>query len=114
MLGPLDGSDRGGPHVRRRARQLGRLRGLVLAAALVDRPKEQRAHPEQGDGDPQRGTRALRAADEVEKAWAIVTPILEAWIAEEDPHIPIYPAGTWGPPEADELMARDGRRWRRL
>jgi glucose-6-phosphate 1-dehydrogenase len=61
-------------------------------------------------GDPTLFARA----DEVEKAWGIVTPILEAWIEQPPPRFPNYEAGTWGPPEADELMARDGRRWRRL
>jgi glucose-6-phosphate 1-dehydrogenase len=53
-------------------------------------------------------------ADEVEEAWSIITPIIEAWIDMPPPDFPNYPAGTWGPPEADELMARDGRRWRRI
>ncbi|MCI0603642.1 glucose-6-phosphate dehydrogenase [bacterium] len=50
--------------------------------------------------------------DFVELSWQHVMPILEAW---KDPAIPLatYPAGSWGPPEADEFMERDGRRWRR-
>jgi glucose-6-phosphate 1-dehydrogenase len=53
-------------------------------------------------------------ADEVEEAWSIVTPIIEAWADGPAPSFPNYEAGTWGPPEADELLARDGRRWRRI
>jgi glucose-6-phosphate 1-dehydrogenase len=53
-------------------------------------------------------------ADEVEEAWSIVTPILDAWIDMPAPAFPNYAAGSWGPAEADELMARDGRRWRRI
>ena len=53
-------------------------------------------------------------ADEVEAAWAVVTPIIENWAAMPAPHFPNYTAGTWGPEAADELMARDGRRWRRI
>ncbi len=53
-------------------------------------------------------------ADEVEEAWSIVTPILDAWIDSPAPAFPNYEAGSWGPAEADELMARDGRRWRRI
>jgi glucose-6-phosphate 1-dehydrogenase len=53
-------------------------------------------------------------ADEVEEAWSVVTPIIEAWAAEPQPDFPNYEAGSWGPPEADELLARDGRRWRRI
>ena len=53
-------------------------------------------------------------ADEVEAAWAVVTPIIEGWAAMPAPHFPNYAAGTWGPETADELMERDGRRWRRI
>jgi glucose-6-phosphate 1-dehydrogenase len=53
-------------------------------------------------------------ADEVEKAWEIVTPILDAWIGSPAPTFPNYEAGTWGPTDADGLLGRDGRRWRRL
>jgi glucose-6-phosphate 1-dehydrogenase len=53
-------------------------------------------------------------ADEVEGAWAIVTPIIEEWATEPAPDFPNYEAGTWGPEEADELLAREGRRWRRI
>jgi glucose-6-phosphate 1-dehydrogenase len=53
-------------------------------------------------------------ADEVEAAWTIVTPIHDAWLDMPQPEFPNYAAGTWGPEEADELMERDGRRWRRL
>ncbi|HEX5504005.1 MAG TPA: glucose-6-phosphate dehydrogenase [Thermomicrobiales bacterium] len=52
--------------------------------------------------------------DEVEEAWAIVTPILNAWAAAPPPPDPNYESGAWGPPEADALIERDGRRWRRL
>ncbi len=54
-------------------------------------------------------------ADEVEEAWGIVTPIIDAWVAQRKPPLfPNYEAGSWGPAEADELIARDGRRWRRI
>ena len=53
-------------------------------------------------------------ADEVEGAWAIVTPIIEEWAGEPVPEFPNYEAGTWGPEAADELLARDARRWRRI
>jgi glucose-6-phosphate 1-dehydrogenase len=53
-------------------------------------------------------------ADEVEGAWAIVTPIIEEWANEPPPDFPNYEAGTWGPDEADQLLAREGRRWRRI
>ncbi len=58
-------------------------------------------------GDP---TLFIRA-DEVEQAWRVCDPILEAW---QDPSYPTctYESGTWGPKEADLLLERDGRRWR--
>ena len=58
-------------------------------------------------GDP---TLFIRA-DETERAWEILDPVLRAWAGSEE--IPLYPAGTWGPEEAEALLARDGRRWRR-
>ena len=53
-------------------------------------------------------------ADEVEHAWAIVDPIIESWADADAPAFPNYEAGTWGPPEANALLARDGRQWRRI
>jgi glucose-6-phosphate 1-dehydrogenase len=53
-------------------------------------------------------------ADEVEAAWSVVTPIINAWADAAPPHFPNYAAGSWGPEAADELMERDGRRWRRI
>ncbi|MGZ7032129.1 MAG: glucose-6-phosphate dehydrogenase, partial [Thermoanaerobaculia bacterium] len=50
--------------------------------------------------------------DEVETAWAWLDPLLEAWPADPRPPCP-YSAGTWGPKESDELIERDGRKWRR-
>ena len=54
-------------------------------------------------------------SDEVEAAWRVVTPILTAWENPEIIHrVSQYEAGTWGPAAAEELLNRDGRRWRRL
>jgi len=54
-------------------------------------------------------------ADEVEEAWRILTPLLQVWDAPAPPSaIPLYEAGTWEPVEAELLINRDGRRWRRL
>src|SRR6266550_4577681 len=53
--------------------------------------------------------------DEVEEAWAFIDTIEEAWAEKEKtPGLFFYPAGSWGPEEADDLLARDGRAWRRL
>src|SRR5215813_2828332 len=50
--------------------------------------------------------------DMTERGWEIVMPILEAWASSKE-EIHKYEAGTWGPQAADDLMARDGREWRR-
>jgi glucose-6-phosphate 1-dehydrogenase len=51
--------------------------------------------------------------DEVERAWEILDPILDAWASGEGGRLHLYPAGSWGPAAADELLERDGRSWRR-
>jgi glucose-6-phosphate 1-dehydrogenase len=51
--------------------------------------------------------------DEVERAWEILEPVLEAWRSGSGGPLHFYGAGTWGPPAADELLERDGRAWRR-
>lgn len=48
---------------------------------------------------------------EVELSWQILDPIEQYWESNGKPAS--YPAGTWGPVEADEMLARDGRSWRR-
>jgi glucose-6-phosphate 1-dehydrogenase len=50
--------------------------------------------------------------DEVYEQWALVDAIVAAW-GRDRPAFPNYPAGTWGPPSADDLLRRDGRSWRR-
>jgi glucose-6-phosphate 1-dehydrogenase len=58
--------------------------------------------------------RLFARADWIYEAWRIVDPLVEHW-AENDPgDFPNYPAGSWGPAAADELMRRDGREWRAL
>ena len=47
----------------------------------------------------------------VERAWQLVMPVLNAWEAEKPKDFPNYAAGSWGPAAADELLARDGRKW---
>jgi len=53
-------------------------------------------------------------ADEVEEAWSIVDPYIDAWASAGPPDFPNYDAGTWGPAEADEMLEREGRKWRRI
>jgi glucose-6-phosphate 1-dehydrogenase len=52
--------------------------------------------------------------DGVEATWAIMTPVLEQWAAHPMEGFPNYSAGSWGPAEADDLVKRDGRSWRKL
>ncbi len=54
----------------------------------------------------------FQRADMVEAGWTVVTPVLDVWKALKPRNFPNYAAGTWGPKEADELLGRDGRRWR--
>jgi len=61
-------------------------------------------------GDP---TLFMRA-DMVEHAWRVVQPVLDAWARDGATNLPIYPAGSSGPGEADELLAHDGRAWRSI
>jgi glucose-6-phosphate 1-dehydrogenase len=50
--------------------------------------------------------------DEVEEQWKLVDAIRSAR-SRDRPALPNYPACTWGPPSAEELLRRDGRSWRR-
>jgi glucose-6-phosphate 1-dehydrogenase len=50
-------------------------------------------------------------ADQVESAWAVISPVLEAWETAPPTDFPDYPAGSWGPEGADLLIAREGHSW---
>ncbi|MEJ7639058.1 MAG: glucose-6-phosphate dehydrogenase [Singulisphaera sp.] len=50
----------------------------------------------------------------VEASWAWIDPILDAWKEDGSRWLPEYPAGTWGPIEADRLIHESGREWRTL
>ena len=52
--------------------------------------------------------------DSVELAWSLVQPFLDRWSSTDGGPIPTYTSGSWGPAEADALLARENRRWRRL
>jgi glucose-6-phosphate 1-dehydrogenase len=52
--------------------------------------------------------------DEVELAWERVDAIADAWQKTGQPPLRSYPSGHFGPREADELLARDRRRWLRV
>jgi glucose-6-phosphate 1-dehydrogenase len=56
----------------------------------------------------------FQRADMVEAGWSIVDPVLDVWQALPPRKFPNYPSGAWGPAESDDLLARDGRQWRKI
>jgi glucose-6-phosphate 1-dehydrogenase len=50
-------------------------------------------------------------ADQVEAAWEVITPIQEYWQSRPPQDFPNYSAGSWGPEDAEALIARDGHHW---
>ncbi|WP_134087912.1 glucose-6-phosphate dehydrogenase [Olivibacter sp. XZL3] len=62
--------------------------------------------------DAMRGdTTLFMRSDQVEEAWDVIMPILDTWEARESLDFPNYAAGTWGPENAEALIARDGHVW---
>ena len=62
--------------------------------------------------DAMRGEATLfTRADEVEAQWSFIDPILAAWKEHSAP-VANYPAGSWGPTEADKLLVA-GDTWRK-
>jgi glucose-6-phosphate 1-dehydrogenase len=51
--------------------------------------------------------------DSVDVAWSLITPIHHAWEEDRASVVSGYEAGSWGPKEADALLEKEGRRWRR-
>ncbi len=56
----------------------------------------------------------FQRADTIESAWRIIQPVLDAWKGNRSDPLPLYPAGSDGPEEADIMIGRNGRRWRPL
>jgi glucose-6-phosphate 1-dehydrogenase len=56
----------------------------------------------------------FQRADMVEAGWSVIQPIIDVWHALPARGFPNYAAGSWGPVEAEELLERDGRSWRRI
>jgi glucose-6-phosphate 1-dehydrogenase len=52
--------------------------------------------------------------DEVEAQWRLISPIEEAWANQRIPELTQYAAGTDGPAMANEMLERNGHRWRHL
>ena len=53
----------------------------------------------------------FQRSDMVEASWSVIAPIQDVWKALPPRSFPNYASGAWGPPQADELLARDGRKW---
>src|ERR1700758_3428687 len=56
----------------------------------------------------------FQRADMGEAGWSVVDPMLDVWKALPPRRFPNYAAGTWGPKDADELLERDERHWRKI
>jgi glucose-6-phosphate 1-dehydrogenase len=56
----------------------------------------------------------FQRADMVEAGWCAVDPVLDVWKALPPRSFPNYPAGSWGPSEADDIINRDDRYWRKI
>lgn len=59
------------------------------------------------EGDP---TLFMRA-DQVEAAWRVITPIMDGWQRRKPVDFPNYAPGSWGPEDAEALVAKDGHHW---
>jgi glucose-6-phosphate 1-dehydrogenase len=97
--------------------------GAVMRLGLVNMDFEYKTYfgAEHGTGyerllrDCMAGDATLfQRADMVEAGWNVIQPILDVWHALPARGFPNYAAGSWGPVEAEELLERDGRAWRRI
>ncbi len=55
----------------------------------------------------------FKRADNIEVCWELLQPILDVWKAQPPSNFPNYPACSSGPEEADEMLARDGYKWKK-
>ncbi len=51
-------------------------------------------------------------ADGVEECWSFIDPVIDYWEKNIDAPVYTYPAGTWGPEEAEILTGKAGHSWR--
>jgi glucose-6-phosphate 1-dehydrogenase len=49
--------------------------------------------------------------DWLDHSWRFLDPVLASWAEKKKTGLAAYPAGAWGPPEADALLEKDGRQW---
>lgn len=62
--------------------------------------------------DALKGDASLFArSDGIRAAWHLIDPILQGWSSPEAPPLAVYDPSSWGPAEAETLLARDGRAW---
>jgi glucose-6-phosphate 1-dehydrogenase len=82
---------------------------------MIYNPKDNENEPEAYETlllDVMEGNQTLfMRADQVEAAWKIVMPILEAWESRAPGNFPNYSPDSWGPEDADALIAKDGLNW---
>jgi glucose-6-phosphate 1-dehydrogenase len=63
--------------------------------------------------DALRGDASLFSrSDEIELAWKLIDPVVRLCASPDAPPLTDYDVGSWGPSEAQDLLARDGRAWR--
>jgi glucose-6-phosphate 1-dehydrogenase len=82
---------------------------------MIFNPKDNEHEPEAYETlllDVMEGNPTLfMRADQVEAAWKIVMPILETWESRSPANFPNYTPDSWGPEDAEALIARDGKNW---
>lgn len=100
--------------LRFQAKQLGQSMTLN-PVDMIFNPKDDGHEPEAYETlllDVMEGNPTLfMRADQVEAAWNIVMPILEAWETRPPGDFPNYAPDSWGPEDAEALVARDGHNW---
>ena len=92
--------------------------GMKIRDVVMDFDYAEHFHAEPPDAyatlllDAMRGDQTLfKHREEIERAWQIVQPIIDQWAAEPPDDFPNYACATWGPSEADVMMARANRKW---
>jgi glucose-6-phosphate 1-dehydrogenase len=84
--------------------------GMKLDYARLTRSKLPEAYEIVLDEVMKGGHNAFPSGEEIERSWEIVDPLVKSW--EQDGHPEVYQQGSWGPGEADELLAKSGGgRW---
>ena len=85
---------------------------------LVPKKEMAKTHPAIPDAyerlllDVMKGDASLfTRGDAIELAWGLVDGIIEGWQGPKAPRLQIYDPGTWGPEQANVLMAQDGCIW---